>query len=263
MTPAILLVSFGTAVPATRKKTLDAIERDIRSAYPDHYVYHAWTSRMLREKVYEKEHISIPDLSEALEHIAQSGAKTVLVQPTFVSEGTEYQEMIRELTNDSAQYDYVFDHIYVGNPLLKYPESVIEAVMSECIPPAQDEFLVFMGHGTADGEDTCYEFLNKCFHSAGYPNVFLKTMKSSASVDEVIRLAKERKITRITLAPFMIVAGAHALKDMSGDNETSWKTQLESAGYSVVCILKGLGEYTGIRQLLVQNIKDSCIHTIQ
>lgn len=210
---------------------------------------------MLREKAYEKEQLSIPDVSEALDCIAQTGVRTILVQPTFVSDGAEYQGMLQEITNYFEQFGHCFDCIRVGTPLLEQPESVITALMRECTPPFQNEFLVFMGHGTAAGGDMGYEILNEQFHSAGYPNIFLKTMKSSSSIEEIIRLAAARDIKNITLAPFMIVAGGHALKDMSGDSETSWKSRLESAGFSVRCILKGLGEYKGIRQLFVESIE--------
>lgn len=251
---AILVVSFGTAVKTTRAKTLDSIEYCIRHAFPDLTVYHAWTSQILRNKVWETEQLSVFGIAEAMTQMAQDGVKRVLVQPTFVSDGTEYQQMIRE----TKQWAESFDSVQIGPPLLgtvPFDQSLIASLIDECPLPTEQELLIFMGHGTADGDNLAYEALNRQFHSLGHTNIFLKTMKSSASIDEMIQAAKERHVQQIILAPFMIVAGGHAMKDMSGDGESSWKSRLEAAGFSVRCVLKGLGEYECIRHWMVQQIK--------
>ena len=260
MQKAILLVSFGTAVKETRIKTLDAIESDIRTAFPDIPVSHAWTSSMLRTKVHETEALIIPDISEAMRKLHQSGVKELILQPTFISAGKEYRQMI-EAADSCAT---LFDSIQFGSPLLSedswnkdITEPIISAIMSEFPPLTDRELLVFMGHGTADGEDRAYQLLDELIRSRGYRNVFLKTMKSSSAIDEIIQYANQNQISKITLAPFMIVAGGHALKDMAGAHESSWKSRLETAGFTVNCLQKGLGEYTGIRQILIDRIADN------
>ena len=262
---AILLVSFGTAVKETREKTLDMIEQDLRRAFPSMSLIHAWTSRILREKVREKEGLMIPDLSDALAELANDGVRSVYVLPTFVTDGMEYRQMILDV---QAQFD-LFETVQIAapllgetseplsgqNPLLFWEEQIakplISALIEELPSCPEDELLVFMGHGASNDNDIHYEQLDHTFQALGYKNIFLKTMKSSASLDEILETAKHRQIRRITLAPFMIAAGGHALKDMSGDNENSWKSRLEAEGFTVHCHLKGLGEYSGIRRIFI------------
>lgn len=268
MDTAILLVSFGTAVKETRKKTLDAIESEIRSTFPSALLSHAWTSRILREKVREQEGLVIPALSEALTALVDRGVRSLFVLPTFVADGTEYRQMVQEVQT----YSHLFDAVQIAAPLLgENPESIsdqnailswkeqiakpiISSLLEELPSCPEDELLVFMGHGTSNDNDLCYVQLNDSFHALGYTNVFIKTMKSAAALDGILEIAKFRKIRKITLAPFMIVAGGHALKDMSGDNETSWKSRLEAEGFSVHCLIKGLGEYRGIRRIFISRI---------
>lgn len=265
MDTAILLVSFGTAVKETREKTLAAIEQELRTAFPSNPLIHAWTSRVLREKVRANEGLMIPDLLEALSALASDGVKSVCVLPTFITDGMEYRQMAQEI---EAKRD-AFETVQIAAPLLgttteslsgqnenfswkeQIAKPIISALLEELPSCAEDELLVFMGHGASNDNDACYEQLNHTFHTLGHANVFVKTMKSSASVDEILETAKHRQIRRITLAPFMIVAGSHALKDMSGDHEHSWKSRLEAEGFSIQCLLKGLGEYEGIRRILI------------
>ena len=121
--------------------------------------------------------------------------------------------------------------------------------------PQSDELLLFMGHGTTDGEYALYDKLDQAFQSYGLHNTFLKTMQSPTALDEIISIADERKIRQITLAPFMIVAGRHAIHDMAGDHPNSWKSRLEQAGFHVHCEMKGLGELPEIQQLLLHKLK--------
>ena len=247
---AILLVSFGTAVKETRKKTLDVIEQDLRLAFPSMSLIHAWTSRILREKVRETEGLLIPDISEALADLAKAGVRSVYVLPTFVTDGMEYRQMIRDV---QAQSD-LFETVQIAAPLLGEEQDtkpIISALMVDLPSPSKEELLVLMGHGASNDNDIHYEQLNHAFHTLGYENIFVKTMKSSDAPDEILEIAKLRRIRKITLAPFMIVAGGHALKDMSGDNEHSWKSRLEAEGFTVHCLLKGLGEYNGIRRIFI------------
>ena len=268
MDTAILLVSFGTAVKETRKKTLDAIESEIRSAFPSALLSHAWTSRILREKVRQQEGLIIPALSEALTALNNRGVRSLIVLPTFVADGAEYRQMVQEVQT----YSHLFDAVQIAAPLLgENPESlshrndilpweeqiarpIISSLLEELPSCPEDELLVFMGHGTSNDNDLHYVQLNNSFHALGYTNVFVKTMKSAAAMDEILEIAKRRKIRKITLAPFMIVAGGHSLKDMSGDNETSWKSRLEAEGFFVHCLIKGLGEYRGIRKIFISRI---------
>ncbi len=254
-TTAILVVSFGTAVKETRIRTIEAIENSIRNTYPDCAHYRAWTSSILRQKVLETEHLSIHSVSEALVQIKRDGVDRVFVLPTFVTNGGEYQKLLQEVSVFRDQFFFV----RVASPLLDHnsdPEPLISAIIqSEDYPqPKSHELLVFMGHGSSDGDNFLFEKLDAAFQALGHSHIFLKTMNSATAVDELISIARDRQISTITLAPFMISAGRHALRDMAGDRETSWKSRLEQAGFQVQCILKGLGENPEIQHLFVQKI---------
>ena len=122
----------------------------------------------------------------------------------------------------------------------------------------KDEALVLMGHGTPHHANTVYAALDYMFKDQGYNNVFVGTVEGYPKLSNVIKLIKERSFKKIHLAPLMFVAGDHALNDMSGE-EDSWKACFETEGYSVECHLKGLGEYEGIRRIILRHLKTAMI----
>lgn len=253
---AILTVSFGTSVRETRTKTLESIEQMIRSKYPDYIHKCAWTSKLLRTKVLEAEGLNIPGVREALIQLKSDGVRKVYIQPTFVTNGSEYQKLLQEATEFQDQ----FDTLRLGSPLMTsaadFTPIITALTMSAVYPLLQaDELLLFIGHGTTNGDNFLYDHLDKAFQSCGIPNIFLKTMQSPAAVDEIITAARERRISQITLAPFMIVAGSHALKDIAGSHCESWKSRLEQAGFRVHCEMKGLGEIPEIQQLFLRSLE--------
>ena len=254
-TRAILTVSFGTSIKNTRTQTLDAIEQLFFTAHPDFRFERAWTSKLLRAKVLETEGLAIPSVSEVLTQLNADGISEVYIQPTFVANGGEYQKLVQE----AAAFQSQFHTLRIGSPLMEKPEDlapIIHALTqaSAYQQPQSDELLLFVGHGTFDGDDLLYEHLDKMLQTCSIPNRRLKTIRSTTSIDEIISIARERQISKITLAPFMIVAGRHALKDISGDHHDSWKSRLEQAGFQVHCEMKGLGEIPEIRQLFLQKL---------
>ncbi len=252
---AILVVSFGTSVNETRTKTLEAIEQRIQTAYPDFLHERAWTSKVLRKKVLETDGLTIQSVPESLTQLSLNGIREVYIQPTFVTCGGEYHTLIQE----ASAFQHQFQTLRISSPLMKQEEdftSIIQAVTqsSSYQQPASNELLLFMGHGTTDGDDFLYDQLDQAFKVSGHAHIFLKTLRSASSVDEIISFAREHKITKITLAPFMIVAGRHAVKDMAGDHADSWKSRLEQAGFQVHCNMTGLGELPKIQQLFVHKL---------
>ena len=121
----------------------------------------------------------------------------------------------------------------------------------------KDEALVFMGHGTPHYANAIYAALDYTFKDLGYHNLFMGTVEAYPSMDSLLRLVGSLKPSRVHLAPFMIVAGDHAHNDLAGDDADSWKSQFEQAGYPVLCHLKGLGEYEGIRQIFLRHIREA------
>lgn len=254
---AILVVSFGTSHNDTRKVTIDKIESDIAQAYPDFSIYRAWTSKMIIKKVLERDHVHILNVCEAMEQMIQDDISELIVQPTHVINGIENDLM----KQDVLSYSNHFSSIRFGTPLLTSTSDndfVVEAVAQELGSSlGNDEVLVLMGHGTTHYANSVYAALDYTFKDHGYSKIFLGTVEAYPSMESILRQIKALHPRRVVLAPFMIVAGDHAKNDLAGDNSDSWRCQFEQAGLEVSCILKGLGEYPKIRQLLLNHIKES------
>ncbi len=251
----ILTVSFGTSVNKTREKTIDAIELYIQKVFPDHILYRAWTSGMIIKKIKKRDGVHIDTVTEAMERMFSDGVARVVVQPTHVINGVENDRMIA----DALAFKERFHKIAFGTPLLTSDGdfcAVIEAVMAEFKDLRQEEALVFMGHGTAHDANAVYGALDDKFKDMGYKNVFLGTVEAYPSMETLMELVRGYGARRVTLAPFMVVAGDHAVNDMSGRNADSWRSRFEAAGFEVRCVMKGLGEYEGIRKLYAKHIRD-------
>lgn len=256
---AILVVSFGTSFAETRKKTIDAIEADLAAAYPDYAIYRAWTSKMILKKLKNRDGIVIPTVSEAVDQMIEDGIQELIVQPTHVINGIENDQM----KADVLARQEAFTSIAFGTPLLTTTEdqmAVIRALMAELPPLAEDEALVLMGHGTTHYANAVYAALDYTFKDLGYSRCILGTVEAYPSMESVKRQLKALAPKKVILAPFMVVAGDHATNDLAGEEEDSWKSQLEAEGYEISCILKGLGEYPGIRKLYIAHAEEARNH---
>lgn len=257
MKKAILVVSFGTSHADTREKTLDVLERDLAKTYPDFTVYRAWTSRMILQKLAERDGIHICDVPEAMAQMNRDGVAELVVQPTHIINGVENDCMKEDVEANRGN----IGTISFGAPLLTTTEDsreAIRAVMAET-SVAEDEALVWMGHGTTHYANTVYAAMDYMFKDLGYKNVFLGTVEAYPAMESLLRQVKEYRPRRVILAPFMVVAGEHAKNDMSGEEPDSWRHQFEVAGFEVSCILKGLGEYAGIRAIYRRHAAEAIV----
>ena len=251
---AILAVSFGTSHNDTRKVTIDAIERDMQEAFSDYMLYRAWTSKMIIKKLKNRDNVHVFTVREAMEQMKKDGITDVLIQPTHVINGIE-NDLMKE---DALAYRDDFHSITFGDPLLTSAEdnlAVIQAIADEFSDLAQDQVLVLMGHGTTHYANSIYAALDYTFKDKGYKNIFLGTVEAYPSMESLMRMVKEYNPSKVVLAPFMIVAGDHAKNDMAGDDPESWYSQFKAAGFEVEPVVKGLGEYPGVRRLLVDHSK--------
>lgn len=251
---AILAVSFGTSHEDTRKVTIDAIEDSMREAFPDYPVYRAWTSKMIIRKLKNRDNIIVPTVREAMEQMISNGITDVLVQPTHVINGIE-NDLMKE---DALSYRDSFHSISFGDPLLTTEEDshkVITAIAEEFSNITKKQALVFMGHGTTHFANSIYAALDYTFKDKGYHNFFLGTVEAYPSMESLKKMVKAYQPEEVVLAPFMIVAGDHAKNDMAGDDPESWYSQFKDEGYEVKAVLKGLGEYKGIRRLFIDHIR--------
>lgn len=254
MKKGILAVSFGTSHLDTMEKTISVIEREIQQRFPECRVYRAFTSGMIIRKLKRVENMDIDTVNEALLRMASDGIEDVIIQPTHIINGIENDRMMEDLMENMS----LFKRIRVGKPLLSSVEDYkksIHAVMAQT-ELAEDEMLVLMGHGTDHHANSAYPTLEYTFHALGYDRVLVGTVESFPELKNVmakLRIAEKKKVA---LMPFMLVAGDHAKNDMAGD-EDSWKSELEEEGYDVRVILKGLGEFEGIRRIFIEHIEET------
>ena len=244
---AILAVSFGTSYRKTRDAAIGAIESDLQAAYPDYTVRRAFTSRMILKKLRERDGLKIDTVAEALERLAAENVGTLVIQPTHVMNGIEYDRMMAA----AAPYLDRFTAVSFGAPLLNSAadyDAVAKALIAE-LAPADDTALVLMGHGTEHFADSAYAALDYRFKAMGYPNVFVGTVEGYPLLEHVLAGIRAGGYRKALLSPLMVVAGDHAVNDMAGDGPDSWKNQLLRAGCQVQCVLRGMGEYKSIRAL--------------
>lgn len=209
---------------------------------------------MIINKVNKRDYVHIDTVKEAMEKMRADGITDVLVQPTHVINGIENDIMKEE----ALSYREDFHSISFGDPLLTSEQDnreVIGAVAEEFSHLKDDEVLVLMGHGTTHYANSIYAALDYTFKDRGHKNIFLGTVEAYPSMDSIMKLVKEYDPSKVVLAPFMIVAGDHAKNDMAGDDPESWYSQFKDAGYEVEAVIKGLGEYPGIRKILVNHLK--------
>ena len=249
----LLVVSFGTSFNDSRRLTIGAIEESLAESFPDWSVRRGFTSQIIIDHVLSRDGVAIDNVSEALNRAADNGVKTLVVQPTHLMDGYEYNDLVDEL----AGFADAFEAIAVGEPLLSSDGDF--AAVAEAIVQATAEYddgetaICFMGHGTEAESNGVYAKMQQVLSEAGHENYFIGTVEAEPSVEDLLKAVQAGDYRRVVLRPLMIVAGDHANNDMAGDDEDSWKSVFEGAGYEVECVLSGLGELEAIRELFVQH----------
>ncbi|MGE4353862.1 MAG: sirohydrochlorin cobaltochelatase [Oscillospiraceae bacterium] len=257
MKKALLVVSFGTSYHDTLEKNITAIENDIATALPGRMLVRAFTSGMIIKKLRERDGVMVLNVSEALEKLLAEGYTDLVMQPTHVLNGDEYDK----LCHLAHPFETRFEHFAVGTPLLTdvidYHE-VAKAMLTELPEKRNDTSLVFMGHGTEHHANAVYAMLEYVFHDMGRTDIYIGTVEGYPAFDEILRRLRERKKAQnVVLYPLMVVAGDHAKNDLAGENGDSWKSLLEKEGYRVTCVLRGLGENSGIRKIFVKHAREA------
>lgn len=253
---AILVTSFGTSYNDTRAKTIDAIERRIAEEFPDWEVRRAWTSRMIIKKVNQRDGVRIDYVTDAMEKLSAEGFDEVVVQPTLIMNGTEFDDIVRIVSEHAGS----IGKLSIGRPLLTTSEdydAAVGAIRSCLLPLCEGKGLVLMGHGTEHYANATYCELQMKLWSAGIGNVFVTTVEGFPSFEDTVRLMNHAKCREVVTVPFMIVAGDHANNDMAGDDDDSLKSFLTSKGFSVECVIRGLGEFEGFRELFVRHVREA------
>ena len=273
----LLVVSFGTSFNDSRAKDIKGIEDALQAAYPDWSVRRAFTAQIIINHVQARDGEKIDNMEQAMERAVANGVKNLVVQPTHLMHGAEYDEMMELIDS----YRDKFESVAIAEPLLGEvgndatvinpdKEEVAKAVTAEAVQTAGYESLtaaaedgtafVFMGHGTSHTAKVSYSQMQTTMQTLGYDNVFIGTVEGEpeeTSCENVIEAVKAAGYTKVVLRPLMVVAGDHANNDMAGPDEDSWLSQFNASGdfASVDCQIAGLGEIDAIQQQYIAHTK--------
>ncbi len=258
----LLVLSFGTSYNDSRRLTIGAIENAIEAAVPDYAVRRGFTANIVIDHVNRRDGILIDDIDAALKRAVDNKVKTLVVQPTHLMSGIEYDEIVEKVAN----YSDAFDKVVFGAPLLTSDddfERVEKAIVDWTSEYDDGETAIcFMGHGTEHEANQVYQKMQDMLTADGYTNYFIGTVEAEPSLENVIAKVKEGNYKRVILEPLMVVSGDHANNDMAGDDADSWKSAFEAEGYEVECLLRGLGENEDIRKIYVDHAQ-SAIDSIE
>ena len=273
----LLVVSFGTSFNDSRVADIKGIEDALQEAYPDWSVRRAFTAQIIINHVQARDGEKIDNMEQAMERAVANGVKNLVVQPTHLMHGAEYDEMMEMVDSYRDQ----FESVAVAEPLLgevgsdatvinSDKEAVAKAVTAAAVKAAGYDSLdaaaadktafVFMGHGTSHTAKVSYSQMQTTMGSLGYDNVFIGTVEGEpeeTACENVIEAVKAAGYTKVVLRPLMVVAGDHANNDMAGSDDDSWLSQFEASGdfEQVDCQIAGLGEISDIQQLYIAHTK--------
>lgn len=251
----LLVLSFGTSYNDSRRLTIGAIENDIEAAIPDYSVRRGFTANIVIDHINRRDGFLIDDIDAALKRAVDNEVKTLVIQPTHLMNGIEYDEIVEKVAN----YSDAFDKVVFGDPLLTSEndfERVKKAIVDWTSEYDDGETAIcFMGHGTEHEANQVYQKIQDMLIDDGYTNYFIGTVEAKPSLEDVIAQVKAGDYKRVILEPLMVVSGDHANNDMAGDDADSWKSAFEMKGYEVKCLLRGLGENEEIRKIYVDHAK--------
>ena len=258
MKKAILVVSFGTSYLEPLKNSIENVENKIRNQFKDYDVHRAFTSHMIIKKLEIVHGLIVEKPEELLEKLYIEGYEEVIIQPLHIIPGEEFSY----IKNIEVYFKDKFKSIKVGRPIFYYqgieglPEDYSLFIKSIKGIIEGEEAVVMMGHGTVHPSNAVYGALQSVLNDEGYKNVFVGTIKGYPNFTSVLNKIKKRGIKKVLLMPLMLVAGNHAINDMTSEKDNSWKSMLEAEGIEVKLWTKGLGEIDEFAQLYIDRVDD-------
>ena len=273
----LLVVSFGTSFNDSRAEDIGGVEKALQAAYPDWSVRRAFTAQIIINHVQARDDEKIDNVDQALERAVSNGVKNLIIQPTHLMHGAEYDELKEAVDG----YKDKFESVTIAEPLLgevgsdatvinEDKQAVAEAITAQAVKSANYDSLdaaaedvtafVFMGHGTSHTAKVSYSQMQTQMDTLGYKNVFIGTVEGEpeeTACENVIEAVKAAGYKKVILRPLMVVAGDHANNDMAGEDEDSWKSQFEASGAfdEIDTQIEGLGRIDAVEQLYVQHTK--------
>ena len=275
----LLVVSFGTSFNDSRAEDVKGIEDALQEAYPDWSVRRAFTAQIIINHVQARDDEKIDNMDQALQRAVDNGVKNLVVQPTHLMHGAEYDEMVEAIDG----YKDKFESVAIAEPMLGEvgddatvinddKKAVAQAITDEAVKAAGYDSMeaaaedgtafVFMGHGTSHTANVTYDQMQTQMEELGFTNAFIGTVEGKpeyTACEEVIKKVQDAGFKKVVLRPLMVVAGDHANNDMAGDDEDSWKSQFEASGAfdSVDCQIAGLGRIDAVEQIYVEHTKEA------
>ena len=273
----LLVVSFGTSFNDSRAEDIKGIEDKLQEAYPDWSVRRAFTAQIIINHVEARDNEVIDNMQQALDRAVANGVKNLVVQPTHLMHGAEYDEMTEAIDG----YKDKFEYVAIAEPMLGEvgddatvinddKKAVAQAITDEACKEAGYDSMeaaaedgtafVFMGHGTSHTANVTYDQMQSQMDNLGFKNAFIGTVEGKPEDTEcqaVIAKVKDAGFKKVVLRPLMVVAGDHANNDMAGDDDDSWKSQFDASGAfdSVDCQIAGLGRIEAVEDLYVEHTK--------
>ena len=271
----LLVVSFGTSFNDSRAEDIKGIEDTLAEAFPDWSVRRAFTAQIIINHVQARDDEAIDNMQQALDRAVANGVKNLVVQPTHLMHGAEYDEMVEAVD----EYKDKFESVAIAEPMLGEvgddatvinddKAAVAKAITDQAVSEAGYDSMeaaaedgtafVFMGHGTSHTANITYDQMQTQMEELGFTNAFIGTVEGEpedTACDEVINKVKDAGFKKVILRPLMVVAGDHANNDMAGDDEDSWKSMFEASGDfdEIDCQIEGLGRIDAVEQLYVEH----------
>lgn len=275
----LLVVSFGTSFNESRAQDIGGIEKKLQESFPEWSVRRAFTAQIIINHVQARDGEKIDNMEQALQRAVDNGVKNLIIQPTHLMHGAEYDE----LKDAADQYADQFEKIVIAEPLLgqvgsegtetnEDKKTVAEAITAAAVEEAEYSSLeeaaqdgtafVFMGHGTSHNAKITYTQMQSQMEELGYDNVFIGTVEGEpeeTACENIIEAVNSGGYKKVVLRPLMVVAGDHANNDMAGDEEDSWKSMFIASGYfdSIDCQIEGMGRIEAVENLYVQHTADA------
>ena len=275
----LLVVSFGTSFNDSRAEDIKGIEDALQEAYPDWSVRRAFTAQIIINHVQARDDEHIDNMQQALDRAVANGVKNLVVQPTHLMHGAEYDEMVEAID----EYKDKFESVAIAEPMLgevgsdatainEDKAAVAQAVTDAAVKSAGYDSMeaaaedgtafVFMGHGTSHTANVTYNQMQTQMEKLGFTNAFIGTVEGEpedTACDVVIDKVKDAGFKKVVLRPLMVVAGDHANNDMAGDDEDSWKSMFEASGEfdEIDCQIEGLGRIDAVEQLYVEHTQEA------
>lgn len=254
MKRGIIVASFGTTFPETRRLSIESIENRIKEKFKNDLVLRAFTSKIVVKRLKARDNLHIYDVKEALEEMKENGIDQVYIQPLHIIKGVEYEKIVNAVEEFKTSNKNI--KVNIGRPLLDREEDYKNTVKALDLKlQEKNHATVYMGHGSYHNADISYKKLQEEIDK-DHKNVYMGTVEGAITLDHILDKLKKNEIKQVMLKPFMLVAGDHATNDMASDEEDSWKSILEDNGIKVQVDMKSLGEIPYIQDIFIDHLEE-------